>query len=393
MDVKEGQESSDKVHDEVTIGENAGATSQGSATRKEKESRIKSGGIFPQRSKNWDAAGYIIRMETQSSGADAEIQAKPRTCASEDRPDDLKLAGESPDSENKGKGVCEGPLTNVQDNGDKSNEACECPDSSGKSSQACVGQQTESLQDGGSKLKEACECPDDRDKVKEDVEDTGGKIEEPSESTKTARACEPEKVSHLERAKTTPKTSTCGDVLGIMFQIKSAPTKIGQAVLVTGLIPELGSWDPATNFSNKTLRLQTSSRFQPRWSTSSPVFLKVADDSSSTSDRKETKIENSAGVLPKELDSNTLVIDYKYVIETTYTDINGKPLSREFYWEKNRGNRSIEVPRTGGLLWIVSDGDFESDEPAQLTQYPLASFDLEAFCDTNFRERIDEYWD
>lgn len=130
--------------------------------------------------------------------------------------------------------------------------------------------------------------------------------------------------------------------VGLIFELRRAETRPGEAIHVTGAAPELGSWRPLPlDHEDNARSLRTSMTSYPCWTMLEPIWLRLERSG------EEVKVE------------------YKFVRDRRGLDDEVEPTK----WEGSIHNRQLSLPAEDGGIWFVSHARWDcSREPAMVTK-------------------------
>uniref|UniRef100_A0A7S4W2Z8 CBM20 domain-containing protein n=1 Tax=Alexandrium monilatum TaxID=311494 RepID=A0A7S4W2Z8_9DINO len=171
--------------------------------------------------------------------------------------------------------------------------------------------------------------------------------------------------------------------IGVLFEIRRAPTMPGEAMRVTGALPELGAWDPWEVISQPgeeadALALRTGALRYPCWSMPAPLWIKfessVEGDEPPFSRQSSWQPESECVLTPESSSAHsvgsaksgetTIDIEYKYLKDVRQLMGNG---STCFEWEDSIANRRVTLPRQAGAMFLISDALWDSAEPPRVS--------------------------
>lgn len=135
--------------------------------------------------------------------------------------------------------------------------------------------------------------------------------------------------------------------VGVIFELRRAETRPGEAICICGSHKETGCWD-ATAELTTNLQLRTSDSEYPRWYLRSPVWFSF-----------ERKLQ--AGI-----STPSFSLEYKYIRDRKALDIQGP----RYRWEDSSSNRKVIIPYEDGSIFIVSDSCWnDADVPAVVKRW------------------------
>mmetsp|Transcript_85103 Transcript_85103/g.214545 ORF Transcript_85103/g.214545 Transcript_85103/m.214545 type:complete len:484 (-) Transcript_85103:255-1706(-) len=133
--------------------------------------------------------------------------------------------------------------------------------------------------------------------------------------------------------------------IAVLFELRCAETRPGEAICVLGQRPELGGWDRHADAATAgALQLRTSAFMYPRWAMLRPVWLEVGGP-------------------------GKVLLEYKYVMDRRLIE---KSEGRQAKWEDGMPNRQVTLSPEEGSVWLISDAQWGSSQQPRVGRISMS---------------------